>query len=156
MTSGDRPRPCPIRRAAPRDLDRLVDLDESVFGLESLTRSQLYHYVTRSPSLLWVAVTPSDLVVGMTLVGLRRGRSFARIDSLLVDVAFRRRGIARALLHRAIQTAEQERLKAVILEVEPKNRNAIELYHDEGFEALELVADYYGSGRPALRMRLEL
>ncbi len=145
-----------IRRAQLSDLPRLLELDEAAFGLEALSRPQLRHFVQRSPSRLLVAALPGGVVAGMILIGLRRGRPFARIDSIVVGRIHRRRGIARALLHQAIELARQRKLEQIVLEVEPHNRGAIDLYDSEGFGDRLTVADYYGEGRSALRLRLSL
>ena len=77
----------------------------------------------------------------------------ARIASL---PSFRRRGIARALLGRAIATARASGVTVVFLEVRAGNVPAIALYESVGFIATRRRKGYYADGEDALDMRWEL
>jgi ribosomal protein S18 acetylase RimI-like enzyme len=55
------------------------------------------------------------------------------ISHIAVFESFRRKGIARALLEKAVLSAREARLKRVVLEVEIGNTAAIQLYESYGF-----------------------
>lgn len=79
------------------------------------------------------------------------------IHNLAVAPAYRRRGIARALLHAVIGDAKRENASRVTLEVRKSNEAAQRLYHSLGFMAHGVRKGYYSDdGEDALVMALEL
>ena len=55
---------------------------------------------------------------------------------------FRSRGLGRQILSRAVETFKQQELKSIMLQVEAKNANALNLYKSCGFEERS-VMDYF-------------
>jgi len=83
------------------------------------------------------------------------------VDELhVLDVAthpaFRRRGIARALLRHAITHAQRRCARIALLEVRRSNAPAIALYSRHGFEETSVRRAYYADGEDALEMALAL
>lgn len=79
------------------------------------------------------------------------------IHNLAVAPAYRRRGIARALLEAVIADARRERAARITLEVRKSNDAAQRLYHSLGFMAKGVRRGYYSDdGEDALVMALEL
>ncbi len=77
------------------------------------------------------------------------------IANLAVHPAFRRRGMARALLAHALQAAEQEELVSALLEVRASNAPALALYRAFGFAIVGRRKGYYhDNGEDALLMTL--
>jgi ribosomal-protein-alanine N-acetyltransferase len=69
----------------------------------------------------------------------------------------RRKGMARALLERAIDFARRERVRTILLEVRRSNSAAIRLYRAFGFSAAALRARYYADNfEDAVEMSLTL
>ncbi len=68
----------------------------------------------------------------------------------------RRRGIARALLDRAVAYSRARAVKHVLLEVRRSNRAAIALYRAVGFFAMGVRARYYPDDEDAVEMVLML
>lgn len=46
-------------------------------------------------------------------------------------------------------------MSRIYLEVEQSNATAVKLYEHQGFRRLGVLPDYYGPGRPGLRMVLQ-
>lgn len=67
----------------------------------------------------------------------------AELLNLAVDPAFRRRGVAEALLNELIRTAKGD----IFLEVAEPNTGAILLYRKLGWQGLGVRPGYYGQGR---------
>ena len=59
-----------------------------------------------------------------------------RITELWVDLKFRKQGIGHALIEMAKEQARRQRRRAVILETQSCNVNAIDFYHHEGFHLI--------------------
>jgi len=84
------------------------------------------------------------------------------VDELhLLSVAtlpnYRRKGMARALLERAIDFARRERVRTILLEVRRSNSAAIRLYRTFGFSAAALRPRYYADNfEDAVEMSLTL
>ena len=79
------------------------------------------------------------------------------IHNLAIAPAYRRRGIARSLLHAVIADARRERATRITLEVRKSNDAAQRLYHSLGFMAKGVRKGYYSDdGEDALVMALEL
>jgi [ribosomal protein S18]-alanine N-acetyltransferase len=79
------------------------------------------------------------------------------IHNLAVAPAYRRRGIARALLQAVIVDARREKTTRITLEVRKSNDAAQRLYHSLGFMAKGVRKGYYSDdGEDALVMALEL
>jgi len=78
------------------------------------------------------------------------------IHNLAVAPAYRRRGIAHALLQAVIADAVRERANRITLEVRKSNEAAQRLYHSAGFMAKGVRKGYYSDdGEDALVMVLE-
>lgn len=78
----------------------------------------------------------------------------AEIGNIAVSVDYRRRGIAAELIKMCIN--KHPEVSTVFLEVEKTNTGAICLYEKFGFTETGLIRDYYGKGRDAQRMCLDL
>ncbi len=61
-----------------------------------------------------------------------------RITELWVEEKYRKQGIGRALIEMAKEQARRERRRAVILETQSCNTNAIDFYQHEGFSLIGL------------------
>ncbi len=69
------------------------------------------------------------------------------VANLAVDPDWRRRGLARALLERALAEARGRGVRLCRLEVRRSNRAAIRLYEQAGFRAIGVQRDYYRKPR---------
>lgn len=73
----------------------------------------------------------------------------ATVANIAVAGAFRKQGIAAALMENALKEAEESGMSAVTLEVRVSNEPAIRLYEKFGFESVGLRPDYYEKPREA-------
>ena len=80
----------------------------------------------------------------------------ADLNRVVVRPGHRRGGIARRLLAAGTEWAHQVGAQRVLLEVEESNHPAIRLYEGLGYVVLARRANYYGYGRDALVMELQL
>jgi len=69
----------------------------------------------------------------------------AEILNTAVDPAYRRKGIASALLTTAISSAQAQKAKSIHLEVRESNSAAISFYRQVGFEQTAERRGYYSS-----------
>jgi [ribosomal protein S18]-alanine N-acetyltransferase len=92
---------------------------------------------------VWIArAEPGGGVIGFVAT-LRRANRL-EILGLATDPAYRRAGIARALLRAAVSAARRRRrIRDVTLHVSTANAAAIALYESEGFAAIRTLARFY-------------
>ena len=89
---------------------------------------------------------------GLALLG-RPPEAEAEVHTIGVDPAHQRRGVGRALLHRLLERADEQRA-TTFLEVRTDNEPAIAMYRAHGFEIVGLRKRYYQpSGADAHTMR---
>ena len=74
---------------------------------------------------------------------LRRVADEAELFQIAIDPAFRRRGIADALMEAALNSADSYGVISIYLEVRNSNIAAISLYKKHGFEQAHLREEYY-------------
>lgn len=76
-----------------------------------------------------------------------------RIYSVAVTPALQGRGLGRALVQDAVGLAAAIGARRVSLEVDALDTALVAWYERQGFVPAQRLEDYYGSGRPALRLR---
>lgn len=142
-----------IRRAEPGDLSQIVQIEELCFPEDTAFPPGMFSYLIRYAVSL-VACRPERKVLGFAM-GYVSGRAGA-VYTLDVHPDYRRMGIGAGLigsLERALYLigAESVRLEAAV-----DNPMAIGLYKKAGYQKRELVRNYYGRGRHAIRMHKSL
>lgn len=92
------------------------------------------------------------------LAGYIGGRTIAgetEIFNVAVSPEFRRKGIAKALIGKFIETVREKETQVIFLEVRTSNLSAISLYEKSGFVFCGIRKDYYTDPKEnALLMRL--
>ncbi len=154
-----------IKNVGPFDLGRLARLHRSCFE-DAWSRSDLAHLLAMPGAFGLIARLFErrrfDLEarrgVGFALCRLAADES--ELLSLGVLPAYRRRGVAKALLAAAMIRSLHLGVRIMFLEVACDNVGAQRLYESFGFERVGLRPDYYrlpdGRRRPAYTMRCDL
>ena len=93
---------------------------------------------------------------GSGYVGVSCVLDEAEIGNLAVTAARRREGIGRKLMEFALDELKRKGARKVFLEVEDTNAAAMALYGKLGFTEYNRRGDYYGPGRNALLMSMEI
>ena len=137
-----------VRHAEPRDASELKELGDAVAaepqgwlatlnGWRSVTDERRYlRAVRRYPhAAVLVAETEEGRVVGRLSIARDQHPASRHVADvgLMVDAAYRRRGIGRALLAAAVEWAREVEIRKLELHVFPWNDAAIALYEDFGF-----------------------
>ena len=82
-----------------------------------------------------------DKMIGYALMSMAAGE--AHVLNICIHPQFRGNGLGRALLHSLEQTAKQNSVDMLLLEVRASNKVAITLYESMGFNELGCRANYY-------------
>lgn len=126
-----------LRKAEHRDYSELLNLDMLGFGLsEDKIENKNFDDVYNS---MYLAELEGEVIgkIGMSLEG-----DSGYVFGFIIKPEYRRRGYGREVLSLAILKLLSEQVKAVLLEVEVKNENALLLYKSCGFKEIT-VYDYY-------------
>jgi [ribosomal protein S18]-alanine N-acetyltransferase len=108
-----------------------------------------------SPYAYAIAAKREESVIGY-LVGYVQ-KEYFQIANIAVSPHFRRRGIGRELLFKALEEATRRGCTYAFLEVRPSNVDAIRLYEEMGFQAIGRRHGYYRTPpEDALVMRRRL
>jgi len=138
-----------IRRAESGDLAQIVQIEELCFPDETAFPPRMFAYLIRYAVSI-VACEPEKKVLGF-IMGYTSGKAGA-VYTLDVHPNCRRKGIGSKLIlaleeKLALLGAETIRLEAALEKPE-----AVELYRKAGYQERELVRNYYGRGKHAVRM----
>ena len=130
--------------------DELLDaltrlLPQLKFSSPRLTRDDLAGLLSSDASSLLTARDDAGRVVGMlTLIVYRAPTGVrARIEDVVVDESARGRGIAVALVHRALEVARSKGADGVALTSNPQREAANRLYQKMGFKKWETNVYFY-------------
>lgn len=140
-----------IRQATRSDLKAILNIENSSFEAERFTRSQLLYLMTKARGLFLVLELKGEIAGYLSVLTHKKHHNL-RIYSIAVDPARRGMKLGQALIEKAIAYALELGLPALSLEVNTENCPAISLYERNGFEAVEILEDYYGKGENALKM----
>ncbi len=140
-----------VRPAKKEDLSALLALENICFKEEKFHEKQLKYLLLKARSSVLVASTENS-IVGSIIILLRNNISNARIYSLNVHPAYRRRGIAGMLMDAALKSLKDKGFKKIALEVGVNNKAAQALYISKGFSADRLLRKYYKNGDDALHL----
>jgi [ribosomal protein S18]-alanine N-acetyltransferase len=133
-----------LRRLDAADLD-LVEAIERESYRTPWSRSMFDAELRKPSSLALGAFTEDDALAGYAFVS--RYVDAWHVMNVAVADAFRRRGIASALLGRLFEVTESDSRRGYTLEVRVSNTGAIRLYERLGFEPRGIRRGYYTDNR---------
>ncbi len=143
-----------IRSAEQSDLPAIVEIEGLCFPEETAFPPGMFSYLIRY-SVAIVACEPdandSDNKVAGFIIGYASGWTGV-VYTLDVHPDYRGRGIGRALIAALEKELLDEGAKAIKLEAAVDNPRAVELYRSAGYRESDLIRNYYGRGKDAVRM----
>lgn len=147
-----------IRRMTLEDVAAVHLIDVISFSLPWPERSFRYELTQNPASRMWVVEVEDDEggknVVGM--LGMWLLVDEVHIGTIAIHPDYRRKGIARLLLVKALREAYREGARMVFLEVRINNLAAQDLYRKFGFKVVGIRPRYYSDNHEdALMMNLD-
>lgn len=133
-----------------------MQLEQSSFSSDRLSRRRLRHWISAANGILLVASEADGALLGSCLVLTRRDSRSARLYSIASAALARGRGIATQLLQAAEQQARLRGCTHMHLEVAEDNQPAIALYCRQGYSPCGFLPAFYEDGRNARRFRKQL
>ena len=131
--------PYRIRSAVSADAAPLVEIERRCFSDPWSETS--FREALESPWTFGLVAQDGRGIAGY-LIG-REVAGTGEVLNLAVDLTYRRRGVARALLRAGLTTLRKRRVEEVYLEVRESNRSAQALYLSSGFRPVGQRAAYY-------------
>ena len=138
-----------IRRAESGDLAQIVQIESLCFPEEAAFPPRMFAYLIEYAVCL-VACQPEKKVLGF-IMGYASGKAGA-VYTLDVHPQYRRMGIGSSLISSLEAKLGGLGAETVRLEAAVEKPEAIELYRKAGYRDRELIRNYYGTGKHALRM----
>ncbi len=146
--------PPAIDRMRAEDLDEVLTIERASFGMPWSRGAFLYEMQQNRVARCWV-MRDGGGVVGY--ICLWEIADEVHVTNVAVHPGRRRQGIARTLLGAIIEDGRARRLRLVVLEVRPSNRDALSLYESFGFRVVgRRRGYYYDTGEDALIMEAPL
>lgn len=141
-----------IRKATRQDLEALLQIENTCFSTDILSRRSFVHFLRPGAHDLLVADISSGNISAYVLVLYRTGTSLARLYSIAVMPTQQGKGIAAKLIAAAELAAHARHCALMRLEVNLQNQAAINLYRKLGYHEMGKINNYYADGSDALRM----
>jgi [ribosomal protein S18]-alanine N-acetyltransferase len=142
--------PAPPRRMRWWHIPDVIAIEEAVFPETAWSPAQFWSELGQEDRAYLVTESSGRIAA---YGGVMVRPPTADIQTIAVSPEHRGRGIARDLLGRLLEIAEESGCSEVLLEVRADNTAAITLYASEGFEAIAHRTSYYGPGLDAVIMR---
>jgi ribosomal protein S18 acetylase RimI-like enzyme len=142
-----------IRKALPEDLDELLEIEKESFVHVHVSKRMFLYAIANDQILV---VEKDDEVVSYLVATRVSTMEGAYISNLATAEFHRMEGHAGDLLDASIHQFKEDGLENVALHVSVKNKDAIELYKQKGFQKTDVVKDYYDKNSDAYLMELSL
>ena len=133
-----------LRALGSHDLDALEVIERQSYP-SPWSRSMFSAELGKPGAFALGAYLDTDELVGFAIAS--RYVDAWHVMNIAVAPAFRRRGIAQALLERLFEVTDSDQRRGYTLEVRVSNTEAIRLYERLGFEARGIRRGYYTDNR---------
>lgn len=137
-----------VRMAEPDDLHKIVEIEGLCFPEETAFPPGMFAYLIRYAITL--AAFDGNKMAGFIIGFAGGGTGF--IYTLDIHPDYRRRRVGTMLVRALEEILFSQGAKRIRLEAAVKNPAALDLYRKAGFREKELLRDYYGRGKNAVRM----
>lgn len=139
-----------IRRATLEDLDALLEIENSSFDSDRISRRSFRHLLSKGHSAT-IVDDEGGVLRGYAMVLFHAGLSLARLYSIAVSPNFQGQGIGHCLVDAAEQAARDNDCVYMRLEVRRDNTPSIEMFRKHGYRQFGTYDDYYEDHMEALR-----
>lgn len=138
-----------IREMSDDEVEDVIHLEYDILGYSAFAQLSMTDYKKK----VLVAVNNNE-IVGVAV--LYWNDEMFCLGSVAVKEEWRGRGIGKSLIRKAAEMASQLGYNSIMLEVNTANSIAVEIYRRVGFRIAEIIKHYYGIGKHAYRMMLQV
>lgn len=129
-----------VRRAHPKDIDAIVELETLCFA-RPWSRNAFLHDIVNNPLARYFVAEKEENILAYGGIWLIAPEG--HITNIAVHPDYRKKGIGKALLAHIIEKSEAEGMMRHTLEVRVNNHSAIALYRSFGFYEGGIRKNYY-------------
>ena len=137
-----------ILPAGLRDLNGVRQLEHECFELDAWPLLDLMGVLT-FPGIVRLKAVAGERMIGFAAGDRSRDDHIGWITTIGVAIAYRRKGVGKALLAGMEKALE---MKTVRLCLRKSNTAALGLYHEAGYQRVDVWREYYAGGEDALVM----
>ncbi len=142
-----------IRKMDMSDVPYVYEMEKQAFA-DGFDKSMLYDEILYNAMAHYFIALKEGERIGY--YGLWHTDPGAQILNLVVNDAYRQKGVGKELVSHAIRFCKTKHIDNLTLEVRPSNQAAIRLYESHGFKIAAKRKHYYKDGEDAYLMNLEL
>ena len=144
-----------IRAAVAADVAAIADLEQGNLGSDAWSEGLTAAGVTGDlPTVVYLVAELDGQLVGYAAASIVA--DIAELQRIAVDPAYRRRGLAAALVEQVVALATTEGVDRLLLEVREDNAGALAFYTAAGFDEISRRRRYYRDGATAIVLRRDL
>ncbi len=134
------------------DIDALLNIENSCFETDRLTRRQIRYLLSRAKAFTLLIKVKGLIVAYCIFLTPILSRS-ARLYSLAVLANYRNKGFAGELLCNGIQKLSELGYQSCNLEVRSSDKKTQNFYKKYGFNPIKTLSSYYEDGEDGLKMK---
>lgn len=139
-----------IRKAADRDLEQILEIEEHCFTSRWTKEMFLYELHENAFGHLYVLEEEHEIV---GFIDFWTTFECCQLANIAVHPNHQGKGCSRVLMNRMLEVAEKEQCESVMLEVRPSNDAARALYNSYEFIEVNIRKGYYSdNGEDAIVM----
>ena len=143
-----------IRHFSIADLPRALEIEPVSFRMVDAWSKPIFRkWYRRCPDLFIVAEV-SGTIAGYMCTSIEQ--KTGEIESIAVDPAFRRQGVASALMDYTLREMRASTVTTVELQVRTSNTGGIRFWQNLGFSPSGILPNFYDDGAEALQMKKSL
>ena len=143
-----------IRHFSLADLPRLLEIEPASFRVVDAWSKPIFRKWYRQCPDLFIVAEISGTIAGYMCTSIEQ--KTGEIESLAVDRAFRRQGVASALMDYTFREIHASSVTTVELQVRASNTGGIRFWQNLGFSPSGILPNFYDDGAEALQMKKSL
>jgi [ribosomal protein S18]-alanine N-acetyltransferase len=143
-----------IRHFSVADLSRVLEIEPASFTMVDAWSKSIFRKWYRKCTDLFIVAEISGIIVGYMCTYIEE--KIGEIESIAVDPAFRRQGVASALMDYTFREMHAFGITTVELQVRTTNTGGIRFWQNLGFSSSGILPNFYDDGAEALQMKKSL
>ncbi|MHA2287542.1 MAG: GNAT family N-acetyltransferase [Promethearchaeota archaeon] len=146
-----------IENIALNDLDEIYNLERKTFKKDAFSKDLILNLILKNTFFFKLIDDEiSNSIVGFIII-IQDGEDRVNLVNLLIRKDNRSRGHGTYLLNFAIKKVQEiHNIKTIVLNVNSKNKNAINLYQKFNFRIVQKLENYYRQKESAYLMILNI
>lgn len=136
------------------DLPRVLEIEPASFRMVDAWSKPIFRKWYRQCPDLFIVAEISGTIAGYMCTSIEQ--KTGEIESIAVDPAFRRQGVASALMDHTLREMHASGITTMELQVRTTNTGGIRFWQNAGFSPSSILPNFYDDGAEALQMKKSL